>query len=256
MRAPAAPAAPAAPGAHSAPALLPLAMLVAWIGACAPGTSRASADATASTTLSASGGTASGWVDLNSADAWRGYRRNDLPPGWRFDSVTRELTRVRGGGDIITRAQFMDFELELEWKVVPRGNSGIFFRANEGTGRIYENAAEMQVLDNVGNHEGPNPITAAGSNYALHGAVRDVALPGGEWNRARIVARGPRVEHWLNGVKLFEYELWTDEWKAKVAASKFAQWPTYALARRGHIGLQDHGDVVSFRNIRVREITP
>lgn len=210
----------------------------------------------ASTALIASEGTASGWVDLNTADAWRGYRRNDLPAGWRFESATRELTRVRGGGDIITRAEFMDFELEIEWKVMARGNSGVFFRANEGTRVIYENSAEMQILDNTGHFDGRHALTAAGSNYALHAPLRDVTRLVGEWNSARLVARGAHVEHWLNGVKVVEYELWTDDWKAKVAASKFVQWPTYALARRGHIGLQDHGDVVSFRNIRVREITP
>ncbi len=173
-----------------------------------------------------------------------------------FDTTSRVLTRLHGGGDIITRAQFTDFELELEWKVGPRGNSGVFYRANEGTRVIYENAAEMQILDNTGHFDGRNTLTSAGANYALDAPVRDVTRPVGEWNRARIVARGARVEHWLNDVTVVEYELWSDAWTAKVAASKFAAWPTYGLGRRGHLGLQDHGDVVSFRNLRVREITP
>jgi hypothetical protein len=197
-----------------------------------------------------------GWIDLQRADAWRGYRRGDVPAGWQFDTVARELVFTGRGGDLITREQFTDFELELEWKVGPRGNSGIFFRANEGTGRIYENAAEMQVLDNTGHADGRNAITSAGSNYALHAPVRDVTRPVGEWNAVRLIVRGAHVEHWLNGVKVVEYELWDDEWKAKVAASKFNDWPTYARARRGHIGLQDHGDVVAFRNLRIREIAP
>lgn len=196
------------------------------------------------------------WISLQTADAWRGYRSDSLPAGWRFDAASGTLTRERGPGDIITRRQFGDFELELEWKVGPRGNSGVFYRATEGTRRIYENAPEMQVLDNTGHFDGRNTLTSAGANYALDAAVRDVTKPVGEWNHARIVARGAHIEHWLNGVKVVEYELWTDAWKAKVAASKFREWPTYGWADYGHIGLQDHGDVVSFRGMRIRELAP
>lgn len=199
---------------------------------------------------------AGAWIDLQRADAWRGYRRDALPEGWVFDASSGILTRQRGGGDIITRQQFADFELELEWRVGPRGNSGVFYRATEGTRRIYENSPEMQILDNAGHADGSNSLTSAGANYALDAPVRDVTRPLGEWNQVRIVARGPRVEHWLNGVKVVEYELWTDAWKAKVAASKFNQWPAYGWADRGYIGLQDHGDVVSFRRMRVRELAP
>lgn len=197
-------------------------------------------------------------IDLLAGGAerhWRGYRMDSLPSAWAYDAATGVLTRSSYGGDIVTRQQFTDFEFEVEWKVGPKGNSGIFYRATEATGVIYENAAEMQVLDNGGHGDGVNPLTSAGANYALDAPIRDVTKPVGEWNTARIVAVGPHVEHWLNGVKLLEYELWTPEWTAKVAASKFNQWPTYGLARRGHIGLQEHGDVVSFRNIRIREIT-
>jgi hypothetical protein len=197
-------------------------------------------------------------IDLlagGAAQHWRGYRMDSLPSAWAFDASTGVLTRTSYGGDIVTRQEFTDFEFEVEWRVGPKGNSGIFYRATEGTGVIYENAAEMQVLDNGGHGDGVNPLTSAGANYALDAAIRDVTRPVGEWNQARIVAVGPHVEHWLNGVKLLEYELWTPEWTAKVAASKFNQWPAYGLARRGRIGLQEHGDIVSFRNIRIREIT-
>lgn len=200
--------------------------------------------------------TADEWIDLQRADAWRGYRRDELPDGWRFDAASGVLTRERGAGDIITRRQFADFELELEWRVGPRGNSGIFYRATEGTRRIYENAPEMQILDNTGHADGRNSLTSAGANYALHAPLRDVTRPVGEWNAVRLVVRGARVEHWLNGEKLVEYDLWTDDWKALVQASKFRQWPAYGWADRGYIGLQDHGDVVSFRRMRVRELTP
>ena len=137
----------------------------------------------------------------------------------------------------------------------PAQHPSVFYRAGEGTEVIYENAPEMQILDNGGHPDGRNSMTSSGSNYALNAPSADLTKPVGEWNRARIVAVGSHVEHWLNGTKVVEYEQWSPAWKALVDASKFKQWPTYGLAKRGHLGLQDHGDVVSFRNIRVRELT-
>lgn len=198
------------------------------------------------------------WTDLlgpNAIAHWRGYRVDSLPSAWAFDAATGVLTRTRPGGDIVTRQEYADFELEVEWRLGEKGNSGIFYRANEGTAVIYENAPEMQILDNTGHNDGKNSLTSAGANYALDAPERDVTKPLGEWNRARIVVIGAHVEHWLNDVKLLEYELWTPEWTAKVAKTKFAQWPTYGLARRGRIGLQEHGDVASFRHIRIRELS-
>lgn len=198
------------------------------------------------------------WRDLLASDvsAWRGYKSDTLPSGWQFDAASGVLTRVTEGGDVITREEFSDFEFEVDWKLTPGANSGIFFRAGEGTDRIYENATEYQVLDNSRHPDGRNPLTSAGSNFALYAATSDVTKPVGEWNTTRIIARGAHVEHWLNGTKVLAYDLWTPAWSAAVAASKFRQWPTYGLAKRGHIGLQDHGNVVSFRHARIRELTP
>lgn len=196
---------------------------------------------------------ASPWIDLQRADAWRGYRSDTLPSGWDFDTATRVLTR-RAGTDIVTRQQFASFELELEWKIGPGGNSGIFYWATEETPVIYENAPEMQILDNAGHADGHNALTSAGANYALTAPVRDVTKPVGEWNAARIVVHGDTVEHWLNGTKLLTYVAGSPEWQQLVEASKFKQWPAYGKARRGHIGLQDHGNVVEFRGMRIREL--
>lgn len=197
-----------------------------------------------------------GWVDLleDPSSQWRGYQMESLPAGWQFDSTTRVLVRAESGGDIITRDQYSDFELELEWRVGPRGNSGVFYRATEETRRIYENAPEYQILDNTEHPDGQNSSTSAGANYALHSPSSEAARPVGEWNDTRIVVAGSRVEHWLNGANIVEYDLGSDEWKELVEASKFREWPTYGLASQGHIGLQDHGDVVEFRNIRIRAI--
>ena len=183
---------------------------------------------------------------------WRGFRSDSVPGGWA--AVDGALTRVGGGGDIITTEQFDNFELALEWLIAPGGNSGVFFRVSEDAAETYHTGPEMQVLDDVEHPDGRSRLTAAGSNFALDSAPAGVVKPAGEWNAARLVVNGAHVEHWLNGVKVVEYELWTPQWEAKVAASKFAQWPGYGRARRGHIALQDHGDCVAFRNIRIRPL--
>lgn len=198
-----------------------------------------------------------GWISLfdgKSTAAWRGYLKPDLPAGWSV--VDGALTRVAAAGDIITKERFDNFELTLDWKVAPGGNSGIFFHVQEDTAlhAVYWSGPEFQVLDNKAHKDGLDPRTSAGSNYALHAPIRDVTRKPGKWNSTRIVVKGPHVEHWLNGVKLLQYELWSDDWKQRVAASKFSAWPPYGIARTGHIALQDHGDWVAYRKIRIRRI--
>jgi len=196
---------------------------------------------------------AAGWTllfDGETTDGWRGFQQDSMHSGWQV--VDGNLTRVAAGGDIVTVDQYDDFELSLEWMVEPGGNSGVLYHVTEEAERTFETGPEMQVLDDAGHADGQARLTAAGSNYALYPAPAGVVKPAGEWNQARIVAEGPHVEHWLNGVKVVEYELWSPDWEARVADSKFAQWPGYGLAERGHIALQDHGDRVSYRNIKIR----
>ncbi len=202
------------------------------------------------------GVTAGPWRALldGSAAAWRGYRLDSLPTAWHFDPATGVLALDGRGGDIVSRDEYADFELELEWRIAPGGNSGIFYRATEATALIYENAPEMQVLDDARHPDGRNRLTSAGANYGLDAPVANVVKPAGEWNAARIVAVGPDVELWLNGTRVVKYTLWSADWAAKVKASKFGQWPSYGLAWRGRIGLQDHGDHVEYRRIRIREL--
>lgn len=196
---------------------------------------------------------AAGWrllFDGKTLDGWRGYNMDGLPPSWAVEDGT--ITRVAAGGDLITREQFGDFELAFEWRVGPGGNSGVFYRGVEGLPVIYHGAPEYQVLDDANHVDGRSPLTSAGSNYALHPAPRGVVKPAGEWNSGRIVVRGNSVEHWLNGTRVLAYELHDEEWKRLVAESKFVAWPAYGMAERGHLGLQDHGDPVWYRNLKVR----
>lgn len=197
-----------------------------------------------------------GWrllFDGRSTSGWRVYGGESMSEGWQV--VDGALTHLGNGRDIVTTEQFGDFELRLEWNVEPEGNSGIFYRAVEGSRRVYHSAPEMQLLDDERHVDGRSPLTSAGSNYGLHAPPRGVVKPAGEWNTARIVVMGSHVEHWLNGVKVVEYELWSDEWEELVANSKFVEWPEYGRARSGFVGLQDHGSWAAFRNIKIRPLS-
>jgi hypothetical protein len=196
-----------------------------------------------------------GWrplFDGKTLAGWRGFKKADAPAGWKAQDGM--LVRLAGGGDIVTVDEFGDFELALEWKVSEGGNSGIFYRALETTELIWHNSPEYQVLDNSRHKDGKDPLTSTASCYALFPPAKDVARAPGQWNETRILARGRHVEHWLNGVKVVEFEIGSDEWNKRVAASKFKVYPSFAEQPKGRIGLQDHGDLVSYRNIRIREL--
>jgi len=195
-----------------------------------------------------------GWrllFDGRTTSGWRNFKRDSIGAGWQV--VDGALTRAQpGAGDIITRDKFKNFELSLEWKIAPGGNSGIFYRASEDDDAVYWTAPEMQVLDDAHHPDGESRLTAAGANYGLDPSAAGVAKPAGEWNEVRLVVNGHHVEHWLNGVKVVEYELGSPAWEAKVKASKFAPHVHYGRNTEGYIGLQDHGDQVSYRNIKIR----
>lgn len=196
-----------------------------------------------------------GWTllfDGSTTRGWRGYRKPDLPSGWQVEDGA--LTRVGPAGDIITERQFKDFELVLEWKVTPGGNSGIFFRVTEEGEESYHTGPEMQVLDDAAHPDGKSRLTSAGAAYGLYPSPAGIVKPAGEWNLVRLLVKGPMVEQWLNGVKVVAYELLSPEWQRKVAATKFGEWPGYGRAPSGHIALQDHGDRVAFRGIKIREL--
>ena len=194
-----------------------------------------------------------GWrllFDGKTTTGWRGWKMDTLPSGWEV--VDGALTRVRPAADIITTEKFKDFELSLEWNIAPKGNSGIFYRASEEDEAIYWTAPEMQVLDDAGHPDGRSRLTAAGSDYGLYPSPAGVVKPAGQWNQVRIVVNGNHVEHWLNGVKVVEYELGSPDWEAKVKASKFARHRGYGRNREGYIGLQEHDYRVAYRNIKIR----
>ena len=194
-----------------------------------------------------------GWrllFDGSTTNGWRGFKKNSVPDGWKV--VDGAITRVGEGGDLITNDEFGNFELALQWKIAPGGNSGIMYRVTEDADATYETGPEMQVLDDAGHPDGKSRLTAAGSCFGLYPSPPGLLKPVGEWNAVRIVVNGNHVGHWLNGTKVVEYELGSPDWQGKVKASKFAQWPGYGRATRGHIAIQDHGDRVGYRGIKVK----
>jgi hypothetical protein len=190
--------------------------------------------------------------DGTSSTGWRGFRSESFPEsGWEV--AEGELRHSQGGGDIMTIEQFANFELRLEWNISEAGNSGVFFRVTGEGDAPYVTGPEMQVLDDVRHPDGVSPLTSAGSNYGLYPSPRGVVRGPGEWNEVRLIVDGAHVEHWLNGTKVVEYELWSDEWETLVSETKFADWPGYGRAESGYISLQDHGDAVAYRSIRINE---
>jgi hypothetical protein len=187
------------------------------------------------------------------ASAWRGWESTSLPRGWHVEGDT--ISKDGEVDDLVTREMYGDFELELDWKIGKEGNSGIFYRGTREYDHIYWSAAEYQLLDDANAPDGRNRLSSAASAYALYAAPAGIVKPFDQWNTTRIVVRGAHVEHWLNGQKVVSYELWSADWKAKVAASKFGKYPNYGIAREGYIGIQgDHPGMLSLRRIRIRAL--
>lgn len=186
-------------------------------------------------------------------DTFRGWKSQGMPAGWHV--VDGALVKEGEVDELVTRRQFGDFELELDWKIGEAGNSGVFYRGTREYDHIYWSAPEYQLLDDANAPDGRSQLTATASAFGLYASPAGIVKPFGEWNRTRIVVKGEHVEHWLNGQLAVAYDLESPEWQAKVAASKFAKFPHYGLAKRGYIGIQgDHPGALALRRIRIREL--
>ncbi len=203
--------------------------------------------------------TESEWVSLMDASKWRGYNQDVLPSNWAVKDGVIECFGEAGdkGGDIISTEQYDNFELSLEWKISPEGNSGIFYHVVEDTiyHSPYQTGAEYQILDDVGY---PDPIKdwqTTGANYAMHVANDKKQLkPVGEWNSTKIIFNKGKVAHWLNGEKIVEFDKFSEDWKAKRNSGKWNDFPDYGKANNGYFALQDHGAGVWFRAVKVRRL--
>ncbi|MBT4522181.1 MAG: DUF1080 domain-containing protein [Halieaceae bacterium] len=203
---------------------------------------------------------AAGWQLLfNGEDLsqWRTYQRQEVEAGWGIENGCLSRLGFTGkvfGGDLITRRQYADFELKLEWRISAAGNSGIFLRGDEADKTIHHSGFEMQVLDNAGHSDAENPSHRSGAYYDMLVPPHDTSKPVGYWNQVHIIARGPKIEFWLNGRQTASFEQGSSAWQALYNASKFTDRPRYGSLLKGHIGLQDHWDKVWYRNIRILEI--
>jgi len=208
-----------------------------------------------------------GWkllFDGTTSEGWRGYKKEHFPAAWEIaDGTIHMLGSGRGeagsadGGDILYDEEFQNFTLKLEWKISKGGNSGIFYLGQEELDYIWKTAPEMQVLDNENHPDaklGKDGNRQAGSLYDLIPAKPQNAKPVGEWNQVEIIVYKGTVVHKQNGETVVEYHLWTPDWNELVAGSKFPGLnPDWAnVASKGYFGLQDHGDDVWFRNIKIK----
>jgi hypothetical protein len=198
-----------------------------------------------------------GWkllFDGKSLNGWRGYKSEAIGAGWKAQDGALVLTQGKAG-DLLTAQEFGDFELSFEWKISEGGNSGVIYRAGLGESAPYRFGPEYQVLDNEKATDNKQGNHLAGSLYDMGPAApRDLTKPVGQWNSSRLIVRGWKVEHWLYGKQIVAVDLASPEGKAMIAASKFKDWPKFATLSRGYIALQDHGHVVSYRSIKIREL--
>jgi hypothetical protein len=191
-----------------------------------------------------------GWkllFDGNSTAGWRNYQKDDVGPGWQV--VDGELRRVeKGAGDIITADEYGAFEVMLDYKISPEGNSGLMFHVTEENPKPWQSGPEIQIQDNIAGHDPQK----AGWLYQLYRPETDATKPAGDWNRLRVVVTPTKCETFMNGVKYYEFVKGSQDWDERVAKSKFGKMPSFGKPTKGHLCLQDHSDPVSFRNIKIR----
>jgi len=205
--------------------------------------------------------TKDGWKPLfdgKTTNGWHTYGKSVAEPEWEVVDGALHLNKSKEGhGDLITDNEYGNFDLKLEWKISPKGNSGIIFYVHEDPAKYqapYHTGLEMQVLDNDGHPDGKIQKHRAGDLYDLIACSRETVKPVGEWNQAEIWCKDGELKLFLNGVNVVSTTLWNDNWKSMVAGSKFKQWPDFGTFKKGKIDLQDHGNEVWYRNIKIREL--
>jgi len=202
-----------------------------------------------------------GWkllFDGKSTSGWHNYKSDKVSPRWKAANgeLYLDKTVTEGHGDLVTNGEFQDYEFALEWKIDACGNSGVIFNVVDESkyDATYHTGPEMQVLDNTCHPDAKIIKHRAGDLYDLISCSKETVKPAGEWNQARIVSKKAKMEFWLNGTKVVEFTMHTPAWDEMVAKSKFKSLPAFGKALKGHIALQDHGDGVHYRNIKIREL--
>ena len=208
-----------------------------------------------------------GWISLfdgKTLDNWHTYGKDKAGAAWKvndgalfLDANNRVDGKLPGGGDLVTNEEFDNFHLKLEWKISAKGNSGIIFYVHEDTTQFkstYNTGPEMQVLDNNGHPDAQIHKHRAGDLYDLIASSSETVKPAGEWNLAEIISNNGKLDFKLNGTNVVSTTLWDDNWRTMLAGSKFATMPGFGTFKSGKIALQDHGDLVWYRNIMIKRL--
>jgi hypothetical protein len=234
---------------------------VVLLAACNSENSKPAEETKTDSTNMATTGT-SDWVPLfdgKTMAGWHQYGGSTENVAWKVaDGVVYVDTTIKGEGkDLVTDEEYDNFDLKLEWKIAKNGNSGIIFFVHEDTakyGATYETGPEMQVLDNDGHPDGKIIKHRAGDLYDLISSSKETVKPVGEWNEAEIKSLNGKLDLYLNGTNVVSTTMWDDNWTKMIAGSKFKAWPGFGTFKKGHIALQDHGNMVSFRNIQIKKL--
>ncbi|MEQ8303495.1 MAG: DUF1080 domain-containing protein [Cyclobacteriaceae bacterium] len=214
--------------------------------------------------VASSSSNADEWIvlfDGTSTEGWKIYNRDTLSVGWIIEDGTLKGPGhgdELGGEDIIYAAEkFENFELVLEWKISEGGNSGLLYHVVEGDQyqAFYENGPEYQLIDDLGYPDPLEKWQTVGADYAMYDPADDkIVKPAGEWNESRILFTPEKVEYWLNGKMTTSFVPWSEDWEARKLAGKWKDYPDYGKYKTGYIGLQDHGGLTWFRNIKVKKL--
>ena len=207
-----------------------------------------------------------GWqllFDGTTKKGWHVYNNKSDGSAWKvadgalyLDTAKKKDWQVQGGGDIVTDDEYDNFHFKVDWKVAPKGNSGIIFYINED--KKYEHTwhtgPEMQVLDNAGHADANINKHRAGDLYDLISSSPETVKPAGEWNHVEIISQNGNLEFHLNGTKVLQTTMWDDNWRKLIAGSKFKPRADFGTYKKGRIGLQDHGDLIMYRNIMIKKL--
>lgn len=205
----------------------------------------------------------SGWVNLfdgKTTAGWHSYGKTSVTERWKVaDGALYVDTTQKGseGGDLCTAEEYDNFDFKLEWKITPNGNSGIIFYVNEDTAKYqntYETGPEMQVLDNDGHPDSKIIKHRAADLYDLISCSKEMVKPVGEWNEVEIKSKDGKLDFYLNGTNVVSTTMWDENWNAMVAGSKFKSMPGFGTYKKGRIALQDHGNMVWYRNIKIKKL--
>jgi cytochrome c len=207
-----------------------------------------------------------GWIllfDGESTNGWRNFKTDSIGSAWtvvdgtlHLDTSEKDGWQVKGGGDIITEDSYDNYELTLQWKIAEGANSGIIYHVQEDDqyDYVWQTGPEMQILDNERHSDGQIVKHRAGDLYDLIESSTEMAKEPGEWNTVRLISNNGKMEHWLNDEMIVSFDMTDDSWEELVAGSKFKEMPAFGKHINGHIALQDHGDPVWFRNIKIRPL--